>query len=86
MTPRDERLQLYNLEGCPFCDMVREVLDDLEIEYVVHEVARPRFKRDRVWEISGQPLVPVLVDPKHGVVMPESSDIVTYLMEHYGPG
>ena len=37
MTPCDERLQLYNREGCRCCDMVREVLDDLEIEYVVHE-------------------------------------------------
>ena len=35
-------------------------------------------------DISGQPLVPVLVDPGREIVMPESEHIVRYLEEHYG--
>ncbi len=66
MTPRDEPLQLYNLEECPFCDLVREGLDDLEIKDVVPRVPRPRFKRNRVWEISGQRRPPPAVATPRG--------------------
>ena len=61
-------LELYQFEACPFCERVRVVLD----------------RRDRVVAVSGQTLVPVLVDPDRGQVVVESDAIVDYLNEHYG--
>jgi len=80
-------LELYELEGCPYCAKVIKKLDELGLEYESHMVPRPHGERTEVEEISGQTGVPVLVDPEHGVEgMPESDDIVEYLEETYGSG
>ena len=78
------KLELYNLEGCPFCAIVRDILDELGLDYVVHEVPGMRFLRSAVRKISGQSNVPVLIDPNRDVILPESEDIIAYLREHYG--
>ena len=77
-------LELYQIDDCHYCVRVRLKLAELGLDYVVRTVPSPEYMRDRVMEISGQPLVPVLVDPERGIVMPESEDIVRYLEEHYG--
>jgi glutathione S-transferase len=77
-------LELYELEGCPYCAKVINKLDELGLDYESHMVERDHDKRDEVQEVSGQTGVPVLVDPEHGVEgMPESDDIVEYLEETY---
>jgi len=77
-------LELYQFEACPFCERVREALDALAIDYVVRPVPSRHARRDRVVAVSGQTLVPVLVDPDRGKVVVESDAIVDYLNEHYG--
>jgi len=78
-------LELYELPGCPFCAKVKRKLDELDLDYVSHEVPRSHAAREEVEAVSGQTGVPVLVDPDHGVEgMPESDDIVAYLEETYG--
>ncbi|MFB6222090.1 MAG: glutathione S-transferase N-terminal domain-containing protein [Haloarcula sp.] len=78
-------LELYELEGCPFCAKVIEKLDELELDYESHMVPRSHSERTEVKEVSGQTGVPVLVDTDNGVDgMPESDDIVEYLEETYG--
>jgi glutathione S-transferase len=80
-------LELYELEGCPYCAKVKRKLDELELEYDSHMVARSHDERTEVEAVSGQTGVPVLVDPEHGIEgMPESDDIVAYLEETYGAG
>ncbi|WP_435359670.1 glutathione S-transferase N-terminal domain-containing protein [Haloarchaeobius sp. DFWS5] len=80
-------LELYELPGCPFCAKVKSKLDELDLEYVSHEVPRSHGERTDVKEVSGQTGVPVLVDPDNGVDgMPESDDIVAYLERTYGDG
>ncbi len=80
-------LELYELEGCPYCAKVKTKLDELGLEYESHMVARSHSERDEVEAISGQTGVPVLIDEEHGVDgMPESDDIVAYLEETYGNG
>jgi len=77
-------LELYELEGCPYCAKVKTKLDELGLDYESHFVPRSHSERTEVQEISGQTGVPVLVDPDHGVEgMPESDDIVAYLEETY---
>ncbi|MFB6119465.1 glutathione S-transferase N-terminal domain-containing protein [Halosegnis sp.] len=78
-------LELYELEGCPYCAKVIEKLDELGLEYESHMVPRSHSERTEVKEVSGQTGVPVLVDEEHDVEgMPESDDIVAYLEETYG--
>ena len=80
-------LELYELDGCPFCAKVTKKLDDLDLEYESHMVPAAKSARDEVEAVSGQRGVPVLVDTDNGVEgMPESDDIVDYLEETYGSG
>lgn len=78
-------LELYELEGCPYCTKVTKKLDELGLDYESHMVPRSHSERTEVEAVSGQTGVPVLVDPDHDVEgMPESDDIVVYLQETYG--
>ncbi len=77
-------MELYQFEGCPFCERVREALDDLGLDYVVRTVPRPHAERERVVAISGQTFVPVLVDRARDAVVVESRAILAYLKQHYG--
>jgi glutaredoxin len=78
-------LELYELEGCPYCAKVKRKLEDLELEYESHMVPRSHGERTEVKELSGQTGVPVLVDNDNGIEgMPESDDIVAYLDRTYG--
>jgi len=78
-------LELYELEGCPYCAKVTSKLDELDLEYESHMVPRSHSERTEVEEVSGQTGVPVLVDNTNGIEgMPESDDIVAYLDREYG--
>jgi glutaredoxin 3 len=78
-------LELYELNGCPYCAKVKRKLDELGLEYESHMVPSSHGKRTEVEAVSGQTGVPVLVDNEHGIEgMPESDDIVEYLEATYG--
>lgn len=78
-------LELYELDGCPFCAKVKDKLAELDLEYESHMVPSSHAERTDVEAVSGQTGVPVLVDPDHGVEgMAESNDIVAYLEKTYG--
>lgn len=80
-------LELYELDGCPYCAKVTDKLDELGLNYESHMVPSAHSERDEVEEVSGQTGVPVLVDEENDVEgMPESDDIVEYLDEEYGSG
>ncbi len=79
-------LELYQFESCPFCAQVRETLDELGLDYIIRTVSPSRRERPCVEAISGQTLVPVLVDPERKTVLAESRDIIAYLRRHYGAG
>lgn len=78
-------LELYELEGCPYCAKVKNKLAELSLEYDSHMVPRSHSERTEVEEVSGQTGVPVLVDKENGIEgMSESDDIVAYLEKTYG--
>lgn len=79
-----EQLTLYRLEGCPFCELVVDELDELNLEYESIWVEGLHSKRNAVQRVSGQRGVPVLIDRDHGVTMAESANIVEYLQTTYG--
>lgn len=79
-----EPLTLYRLEGCPYCELVVDELDDLGLEFDSVWTEGLHSKRNAVRKVSGQRAVPVLIDPEHGVTMAESANIVKYLHTTFG--
>lgn len=77
-------LTLYQLEGCPYCEVVAERLDELDLEFDAVWVEGLHSRRDELKRISGQRQVPVLVDDGTGVTMAESENVVEYLETTYG--
>ena len=72
-------ITLYELEGCPYCERVAERLAEVGVEYESEWVAGLHSERDEVRRVSGQRLVPVLVDDDRGVTMAESANILAYV-------
>jgi glutathione S-transferase len=75
-------IRLYQLERCPWCAAARQGLANVGADYETVEVPRERSERSDVIELSGQQLVPVIVDGD--TVVWDSRRIVRYLYETYG--
>jgi glutathione S-transferase len=80
----EKPLELWSFEACPYCRIARERLCELELPYVLHNVARASDRRDGFVARSGRMMVPFLVDPNTGASLFESADIVRYLEATYG--
>jgi glutathione S-transferase len=78
-------LQLYDIENCPYCRLVREALTELDLDAEILPCPKggERF-RPEVVERGGKAQFPYLVDPNTGAEMYESMDIVAYLFDTYG--
>lgn len=78
-------LELYDMEGCPYCRLVREALTELDLDAIVYPCPKNGERyRPQVVEMGGEAQFPYLVDPNTGEQMYESLDIVAYLYETYG--
>lgn len=75
-------MKLYDLEACPFCELVRDKLEELNLPYEKIPVPPTRNLRTEVYEVSGQYLVPVLVDGE--VILDDEEKIIQYLDKKYG--
>ena len=78
-------LQLYDIENCPYCRLVREAFTELDLDVEIYPFPKQgeRFRPELI-ERGGKAQFPYLVDPNNGVEMYESLDIVAYLFETYG--
>ena len=76
-------MQLYQLDGCPYCEKVTDRLDELGVDYESVWVDALHSQRDEVKRVSGQRAVPVLVDEDHGVTMAESDRILEFIEQSY---
>ncbi|PRP75313.1 hypothetical protein PROFUN_05624 [Planoprotostelium fungivorum] len=79
----DDGMILWSYENCPYCRVVREVLDEKELAYQVKNIARGSPKRDAFIATYGRMQVPLLIDERKGRMIFESSDIIDYLHETY---
>lgn len=79
-------LELYDFEGCPYCRKVREVLSELDLDYIAHPVAQGSPRRQELLQLGGKIQVPYLIDANTGMRMYESDEIIAYLNESYGDG
>uniref|UniRef100_A0A0G4FZI0 GST N-terminal domain-containing protein n=1 Tax=Chromera velia CCMP2878 TaxID=1169474 RepID=A0A0G4FZI0_9ALVE len=80
----NKSLELWGYEGSPFVKLVREVLCERELPYLMLNCARGSPKRQELYERQGTFQVPYLEDPNTGVKMFESAEIVEYLNSEYG--
>ncbi|MDG1943094.1 MAG: glutathione S-transferase N-terminal domain-containing protein [Halioglobus sp.] len=81
----EQTLQLYDIENCPYCRLVREALTELDLDAEIHPCPKSgqRF-RPQLVERGGKAQFPYLVDSNTGVELYESLDIIAYLFETYG--
>ena len=83
-TKPDVLLELYDIEGSPYCRLVREALTELDLDAMIYPCPKGGVRyRPRAIELGGKTQFPMLVDPNTGVQMYESLDIVEYLFETY---
>lgn len=79
-------ITFYRLQGCPFCERVVRLLQELDVEYRSRFVEARHSRRNAVKRLTGARTVPAIVDDRTGVTMSESANIVTYLEKTYGGG
>lgn len=79
----DRPLELWSFEASPYCRLVREVLCELELPYVLHSAGRGSAARAELERRAGRVQVPYLFDPNTGISMLESADIAAYLVREY---
>lgn len=77
-------LELYNFEASPYCRKAREALHELDLSFVVHNVAKGGRRRPALVARGGRMMVPYLIDPNTATELYESDDIVAYLRRTYG--
>jgi glutathione S-transferase len=82
--PPEKPLELWSYEASVYSRLAREALNDLEIPYLLHNVAGKSAGREAFKARTGKMMVPYLVDPNTGKEMFESADIVAYLESTYG--
>lgn len=80
-----EHLKLYDLEGCPYCRRVREVLTLLNLDAEIYPCPKEgrRFRPEAI-ALTGKAQFPLLVDENTGTVLQESQAIIDYLFKTYG--
>lgn len=78
-----KKITLYQYPFCPFCASVRSVLDELNLQFELVNVARDESDpiRKKIIEKSKCRTVPVIhvEDEEQKVWMGESRDIIKYL-------
>ena len=71
-------IDFYHIPGCPYCEKVQDVLDELGYSYVLQNVQNPQIKQQmRQVRQNNKTTVPFLVID--GKPMAESQKIITYL-------
>jgi glutathione S-transferase len=76
-------LELWSFEASPYCRLVRERLCELELPYLLHNVAKGSAGREAFVARAGRMMVPYLHDPNTGAAMFESAGICAYLETTY---
>lgn len=76
-------LRLWSFEASPYCHAVRARLCELELPYILHNLAKGSPRRAAFVERTGKMQVPYLHDPNTDTAMFESLAIERYLEERY---
>ncbi len=78
-------LQLFDMEGSPYCRSVREVLTALGLDAQIYPCPQHGKRyRPLAQRLGGKRQFPLLVDPNTSTTLYESADIIDYLFTTYG--
>lgn len=80
----EKPLELWSFESSPYCRLARAALSELELPYLLHNVAKGSKRRTGFVARSGRMQVPYLFDPNTGAALFESQAIEQYLASTYG--
>ncbi len=72
---------LYIKPGCPFCEKVLSVVNELGLVVELKSVLDPEVKEELIAH-GGKKQVPYLIDTKRDVAMYESDAIISYFETH----
>jgi glutathione S-transferase len=84
--PPERLLELWEFENCPYCRKVREVLCELDLDYLAHPLPHGHPGWAQFATREGKHQVPFLVDLNTDTRLFESADIMAYLNATYGNG
>ena len=80
-----ELLELYDIENCPYCRLVREALTELDLDVIIYPCPKKGLRfRPELEARGGKAQFPFLIDPNTGAEMYESMDIIRYLAGRHG--
>lgn len=81
------RLELFDMENCPFCRLAREAISELQIDVDILPCPKggKRFRPRAESLVGGKTTYPTLHNAVTGDVVVGSDKIVTYLCERYAP-
>jgi glutathione S-transferase len=84
-TAKYQPIQIYDMEGCPFCRKVREAVTilSLDVEFLPCPMNGPTFRRRYKAAFGEKATVPYMIDPNTGLDLGESDEIVAYLFQVY---
>jgi glutathione S-transferase len=84
---KQSALSLYEFEGCPYCQRVRQAMARLGLQIELRDIhAEPRYRQELV-QATGRGTVPCLrIDEGGGKVrwLHESLDIIAFLEREFG--
>ena len=81
-----QALELYDFEACPFCRKVREVLSELDLDYIQRSCPKGDLVKRPFVASRSKAQFPFLVDPNTSREFTDSEAIITYLLDTYGNG
>lgn len=67
-------VRVYTMEGCPYCDKLKGLLKDYNIEFKEIDINDKKYKLEfnKIMEISGADSVPIVIVKKK-ILIPEKS-------------
>ena len=77
-------LELFHFESCPYCQKVRNKLEELGLDYMSHPSPPGSKNREFLKRFLPELQFPLLVDTEKNIFMFESDDICTFLEKTYG--
>ncbi len=78
-------IRLYEMEGCPYCRRVREVVSCLNLDVEIYPCPKNGTRyRPEAEKLSGKAQFPLMVDTNTGTTLLESQAIIDHLFLHYG--
>ncbi|MDW6092145.1 glutaredoxin domain-containing protein [Vibrio rhizosphaerae] len=78
-------LELYQRESCPFCQPVRQLLTDLQVDYIIRNQPKDRTQRTELISLTDVPYIPALKQGEEVIAgrLEECEHILDYIRKTF---